>query len=121
MKFILTITSAALPKASMYTPIADDNKGARMLAQMGWKKGEGLGKDGTGIIDPVKAETYGQSAGIGSTVKRDAGDGSYRTRTANVVSEYFLFYYLSCIIHIIIFCLVKDHSNTNTGTTKVPW
>lgn len=90
----------------MYTPIADDNKGARMLAQMGWKKGEGLGKDGTGILDPVKAESYGQSAGIGSTTKRDlGGDGSYRTRTVDVVSDVFLlfiyyFYYYYCIYFI---------------------
>lgn len=74
----------------MYTPISDDNKGARMLAQMGWKKGEGLGKDGTGILDPVKAESYGQTAGIGSTAKRDlggsGGDGSYRNRTIDAVS-----------------------------------
>ncbi|KAI7888135.1 uncharacterized protein EV154DRAFT_518807 [Mucor mucedo] len=81
---------AALPKASMYTPIGDDNKGARMLAQMGWKKGEGLGKDGTGILDPVKAESYGQNAGIGSTPKRDAGDGNYRTRTVNVARQRYL-------------------------------
>ncbi|GAA5802657.1 hypothetical protein HPULCUR_008131 [Helicostylum pulchrum] len=85
---VFTIYTHALPKASLYTPISDDNKGARMLAQMGWKKGEGLGKDGTGILDPVKAESYGQSAGIGSTAKRDVGgnDGSYRTRTIDAVS-----------------------------------
>jgi hypothetical protein len=73
----------------LYTPISDDNKGARMLAQMGWKKGEGLGKDGTGILDPVKAESYGQSAGIGSTTKKDlsGGDGSYRTKTIDAVSD----------------------------------
>lgn len=72
----------------MYTPIADDNKGARMLANMGWKKGEGLGKDGSGILDPVKAESYAQSAGIGSTTKRDVGSGggSYQSRTLDTVS-----------------------------------
>ncbi|KAG2236629.1 hypothetical protein INT48_000184 [Thamnidium elegans] len=65
---------------------------ARMLAQMGWKKGEGLGKDGTGILDPVKAESYGQSAGIGSTAKRDLGgsDGSYRTRTIDAARKRYL-------------------------------
>jgi hypothetical protein len=80
--------SAALPKASMNIPIADDNKGARMLAQMGWKKGEGLGKDKSGILNPVKAESYAQTAGIGATSKRDlsTGDGSYRSRTLDLVS-----------------------------------
>ncbi|KAI8061810.1 uncharacterized protein B0P05DRAFT_556710 [Gilbertella persicaria] len=60
----------ALPKASMNIPISENNKGARMLLQMGWKKGEGLGKHGTGILDPIKAESYAQSAGIGSTDNR---------------------------------------------------
>lgn len=29
------------------------NKGRKMLEKMGWKKGEGLGKEGTGMKDPV--------------------------------------------------------------------
>lgn len=72
----------------MHIPISDDNKGARMLAQMGWKKGEGLGKDKSGILDPVKAESYAQSAGIGASAKRDmsTGDNSYRSRALDVVS-----------------------------------
>ncbi|CAO3653532.1 unnamed protein product [Mucor hiemalis] len=80
---------AALPKASMHIPIADDNKGARMLAQMGWKKGEGLGKDKSGILDPVKAESYAQTAGIGASTKRDlsSGDNSYRSRTLDVARQ----------------------------------
>ncbi|KAG2202815.1 hypothetical protein INT46_009975 [Mucor plumbeus] len=79
---------ATINQASMHTPISDNNKGARMLANMGWKKGEGLGKDGSGILDPVKAESYAQSAGIGSTAKRDVGSGggSYQSRTLDTVS-----------------------------------
>ncbi|KAL9546409.1 hypothetical protein MBANPS3_006670 [Mucor bainieri] len=76
-------------QASMHNPIGDDNKGARMLASMGWKKGEGLGKDGSGILDPVKAESYAQSAGIGSTAKRDVGSagGSYQSRTLDTARK----------------------------------
>ncbi|GAN04086.1 hypothetical protein MAM1_0054d03545 [Mucor ambiguus] len=76
-------------QASMHKPIADDNKGARMLANMGWKKGEGLGKDRSGILDPVKAESYAQSAGIGSTAKRDVGSGggSYQSRTLDTARK----------------------------------
>ncbi|CAO3635218.1 unnamed protein product [Mucor fragilis] len=76
-------------QASLHKPIADDNKGARMLASMGWKKGEGLGKDGSGILDPVKAESYAQSAGIGSTAKRDVGSGggSYQSRTLDTARK----------------------------------
>lgn len=89
----------------MNIPIADDNKGARMLAQMGWKKGEGLGKDKSGILDPVKAESYAQTAGIGATSRRDlsTGDGSYRSRTLDVVSYPFyfnLFYNIFAVLRI---------------------
>lgn len=70
----------------MNTPISDDNKGAKMLQQMGWRKGEGLGKDGSGILDPIRAESYAQSAGIGASTKREITDGSYRDRTLGLVS-----------------------------------
>lgn len=33
--------------------IGDENKGRKMLEKMGWKRGEGLGKDGAGMKDPV--------------------------------------------------------------------
>ncbi|CEG67439.1 hypothetical protein RMATCC62417_03870 [Rhizopus microsporus] len=58
-------------QASMDKPISEDNKGAQMLLNMGWRKGEGLGKNRSGIVDPVKAQQYGQGSGIGHThVKR---------------------------------------------------
>lgn len=46
--------------------IGEDNIGNRLLQQMGWSKGEGLGRHGTGIVDPVKAQMYAQGAGLGS-------------------------------------------------------
>jgi hypothetical protein len=87
----------ALPKASMFTPISDNNKGAKMLQQMGWKKGEGLGKDGSGILNPIRAESYAQSAGIGASSKRDMTDGSYRDRTLNLVSSFDNIFYFTCL------------------------
>lgn len=40
------------------------NKGRKMLEKMGWKKGEGLGKMGTGMKDPVRrsADSAGGSS-----------------------------------------------------------
>ncbi|KAI8379887.1 hypothetical protein EDC96DRAFT_492146 [Choanephora cucurbitarum] len=76
----------ALPKASMHVPISDSNKGARMLLQMGWKKGEGLGKNGTGILNPIKAESYTQSAGVGASTATTAG-GSYQSRTLEMARK----------------------------------
>lgn len=34
--------------------ISEVNKGRKMLEKMGWKKGEGLGKEGTGMKAPVR-------------------------------------------------------------------
>ncbi|ORE02517.1 G-patch-domain-containing protein, partial [Rhizopus microsporus var. microsporus] len=55
-------------QASMDKPISEDNKGAQMLLNMGWRKGEGLGKNRSGIVDPVKAQQYGQGSGIGKSL-----------------------------------------------------
>jgi len=52
--------------ASVKKPIADSNKGSKMLKAMGWKKGQGLGKTKQGITAPVQADMYSQGAGLGS-------------------------------------------------------
>lgn len=41
------------------------NIGLKMLQNMGWKDGEGLGKDGKGIKDPIQAKDYSNGAGLG--------------------------------------------------------
>lgn len=38
--------------------IGDRNKGRKMLEKMGWKKGEGLGKTGDGMRDPVSGHVF---------------------------------------------------------------
>ncbi|SAL99108.1 hypothetical protein [Absidia glauca] len=61
--------------ASASIPIKDDNIGAKMLKQMGWKKGQGLGKEGTGIANPISAERYAQGVGLGSANAKSRTDG----------------------------------------------
>ena len=40
----------------------------KLLKKMGWKEGRGLGKNSTGITEPIKAKTIEHSgAGIGAT------------------------------------------------------
>ncbi|KAF7725814.1 hypothetical protein EC973_009237 [Apophysomyces ossiformis] len=80
--------------ASVKTPLADDNVGARMLKQMGWRRGEGLGKDGSGIVDPITAQQYAQGAGLGTAyAKRDisatAGSDSYKDRVKEMARRRF--------------------------------
>ncbi|KAE8696867.1 hypothetical protein F3Y22_tig00110637pilonHSYRG00117 [Hibiscus syriacus] len=64
--------------------IDENNVGNRMLCSMGWHEGSGLGKDGSGMTEPVEAQAMDGRAGLGSRVKLDpslevqAGD-SYKT------------------------------------------
>ncbi|KAJ7963485.1 SUPPRESSOR OF ABI3-5 like [Quillaja saponaria] len=65
--------------------IDEKNVGNRMLRSMGWHEGLGLGKDGSGMIEPVQAQAMETRAGLGSQQKKldpslevQAGD-SYKT------------------------------------------
>ncbi|KAL5729205.1 hypothetical protein ACHQM5_002184 [Ranunculus cassubicifolius] len=66
--------------------IDESNVGNRMLRNMGWQEGLGLGKDGSGIVEPVQAQAMDVRAGLGSQQRKpvdpslevQAGD-SYRT------------------------------------------
>ncbi|XP_071098903.1 angiogenic factor with G patch and FHA domains 1-like isoform X2 [Haliotis cracherodii] len=53
--------------ASVMQPISTENKGRKLLAKMGWKEGQGLGKDNTGIAEPINVMLRtNQAAGLGS-------------------------------------------------------
>ncbi|KAL5544951.1 hypothetical protein UlMin_008735 [Ulmus minor] len=66
--------------------IDETNVGNRMLRNMGWQEGLGLGKDGSGMIEPVQAQAMDSRAGLGSNKNKkldpslevQAGD-SYKT------------------------------------------
>ncbi|XP_064295660.1 angiogenic factor with G patch and FHA domains 1 isoform X2 [Phalacrocorax carbo] len=53
--------------ASVHIEISNSNKGHKMLEKMGWKKGEGLGKDGGGIKDPIHLQLHKTHAGLGTS------------------------------------------------------
>lgn len=52
-------------KASVHKEISEENIGHKMLAKMGWKSGEGLGKKHQGIAEPVTVQVHGKSKGLG--------------------------------------------------------
>ncbi|XP_019070786.1 SUPPRESSOR OF ABI3-5 isoform X2 [Solanum lycopersicum] len=66
--------------------IDESNVGNRMLRNMGWQEGLGLGKDGSGMVEPVQAQSTGHRAGLGSqqskkvdpNLEAQSGD-SYKT------------------------------------------
>ncbi|XP_052780158.1 RNA-binding protein 5-like [Mya arenaria] len=45
--------------------IQGDNIGNKLLQKMGWSEGQGLGRVGQGIVNPIQAERRNQSAGLG--------------------------------------------------------
>ncbi|KAM6036936.1 angiogenic factor with G patch and FHA domains 1 isoform 2-T2 [Theristicus caerulescens] len=53
--------------ASVHIEISNSNKGHKMLEKMGWKKGEGLGKDGGGMKDPIHLQLHKTHAGLGTS------------------------------------------------------
>ncbi|NXL83174.1 AGGF1 factor, partial [Alectura lathami] len=53
--------------ASVHIEISDSNKGHKILEKMGWKKGEGLGKDGGGMKDPIHLQLRKMHAGLGTS------------------------------------------------------
>ena len=71
-----------------------------MLQQMGWRRGEGLGRDAAGIVNPIAAEQYAQGAGLGAAHSKRSisatanGSDSYKDRAKEMVvifSSYFSF------------------------------
>ncbi|XP_077430549.1 angiogenic factor with G patch and FHA domains 1 [Vanacampus margaritifer] len=62
--------------ASVHVEISEVNKGRKMLEKMGWKKGEGLGKEGTGMKDPIHLKIRKAQSGLGACVTMSVDDAS---------------------------------------------
>uniref|UniRef100_A0A672JS69 Angiogenic factor with G patch and FHA domains 1 n=1 Tax=Sinocyclocheilus grahami TaxID=75366 RepID=A0A672JS69_SINGR len=68
--------------ASVHVEIGDENKGRQMLEKMGWKRGEGLGKDGAGMKDPIQLHVRKAQSGLGSGAAVSIEDASLtKTKT----------------------------------------
>uniref|UniRef100_A0A3Q0SFR4 Angiogenic factor with G patch and FHA domains 1 n=1 Tax=Amphilophus citrinellus TaxID=61819 RepID=A0A3Q0SFR4_AMPCI len=62
--------------ASVHEEISEVNKGRKMLEKMGWKKGEGLGKMGTGMKDPIELKIRKSQSGLGAAAAMSLDDVS---------------------------------------------
>lgn len=47
--------------------VTEEAVGAKLLKKMGWKEGEGLGKDSSGIVNPIEAKSNQSKTGLGAT------------------------------------------------------
>jgi hypothetical protein len=66
-----TATTAAMSAAAAGVALGE-GIGGQMLKRMGWKQGEGLGKDATGQVNPVEVSRRSERAGLGA--EDDVGD-----------------------------------------------
>lgn len=65
--------ASAIEEASK---ISSDNIGHKMLAQMGWKEGSGLGAQASGIAAPIVATGVKQdNLGVGAAVHGEVQEG----------------------------------------------
>ena len=72
---------AAIASLTKSTHIDDTNVGFRLLSKMGWKGGEGIGKDGRkGRLEPVMPHTGEQLAGSGLGRKEEKKAGNRKRK-----------------------------------------
>lgn len=65
-------------RSSVTKMISEKNKGHQMMQKMGWKSGEGLGKERKGIKEPINVVIREKNKGLGSGITQSI-DGSNQT------------------------------------------
>ncbi|RIA80570.1 hypothetical protein C1645_745149 [Glomus cerebriforme] len=74
------------------TKIGSDNKGNKLLQKMGWKEGQGLGRNGTGMLNPIQFVTNEGRIGLGAGGKRNQNNTTetLQEATRRVAKERFI-------------------------------
>lgn len=75
----------AAPSSSIDKPIGLENKGAALLAKMGWREGLGLGKSNEGMTDIVRLESQAANSGLGSKVFKVDPNLSYKEAVKQIM------------------------------------
>ena len=71
-----TSTTSRAPDPNTFCDWTKGGKGSvikDMMQKMGYKWGEGLGKDGTGIVEPVQAQVRQGRGAVGAYGKESTG------------------------------------------------
>lgn len=71
-----TVVSSLMSGTSVEVPLTSNHKGFQLLAKLGWKAGEGLGKDRSGTTEPVAMLGNAGRSGVGVTGAVSVVDGS---------------------------------------------
>ena len=69
-------------KASVTKMIPEENKGHKMMQKMGWKLGEGLGKQSSGITEPINVLIREKNKGLGTGVTKSIDDASGKPKNS---------------------------------------
>ena len=83
--------SSSAEQASLEEHLPEWNRGYALLAKMGWKRGEGCGRRGGGIVEPVRlAEQHG-GLGLGKASEYDeyaaAATETRRAMTSELIAS----------------------------------
>lgn len=68
-------------------PLGAGNKGAELMAKMGWRQGVGLGKHNEGITDIIKLDSHVGTSGLGSKSYRVDPNLSYKDAVKHIMFQ----------------------------------
>eukprot|EP01111_Echinosteliopsis_oligospora_P002873 TRINITY_DN1456_c0_g1_i2.p1 TRINITY_DN1456_c0_g1~~TRINITY_DN1456_c0_g1_i2.p1 ORF type:complete len:351 (-),score=110.97 TRINITY_DN1456_c0_g1_i2:83-1135(-) len=74
------LDTSKIQMTTMDTPISSSNIGFMLLKKMGWREDTGLGRDGTGIVDPIRLQANNVFLGVGKQEEVDAYTNDIKRR-----------------------------------------
>ncbi|CAB4415293.1 unnamed protein product [Rhizophagus irregularis] len=87
-----TSQNSTIEVKNFQTKIGSDNKGNKLLQKMGWKEGQGLGRNGTGMLNPIQFVTNEGRIGLGAGGKKNQNNTmeTLQEATRRVAKERFI-------------------------------
>ncbi|KAL4444007.1 hypothetical protein ABPG75_011744 [Micractinium tetrahymenae] len=74
------LSAADKREAALSQPLGADNKGFKLLAAMGYQQGQRIGKEGTGLAEPLPLLLKQDKLGLGAVSKKAAAREEQRRR-----------------------------------------